>query len=92
MSEAGSRAARLRYQQEATAICPHCKGSGLTVNRSVTARAKKGGNASYLKNLDPKELSMSERGRRGGPPPMPTIQELERDDQGPLSEEPSGQL
>ena len=80
MSEAGSRAARLRYQQEATAICPHCKGSGLTVSQSVTARARKGGNASYVKSLDPNQLSMSERGRRGGPPPMPTIQELERDD------------
>ncbi len=47
-------------------ICPHCGGRMLT--EKARADARKGGNASYLKSLEPGQLSMSERGKRGGNP------------------------
>ena len=64
MTEAQRRAAKLRHQREAEVCCPVCDGKGWIVSRTVRARAKKAGNASYLKSLEPGQLSMSERGRR----------------------------
>ena len=73
MTEMQSKAAQQRYRRESEVCCPMCDGSGRIVSRTVKARAVKGGNASYLKSLQPGQMSMSER---GGRPRLPTLQEL----------------
>ena len=76
MTEKNQKAAKRRYQKEAEEICPTCQGSGRVLNENAKARARKGGNASYLKSLEPGALTMVERGRRGGAPRKPTIEDL----------------
>ena len=76
MTEVQKRAARKRYHREAEAICPTCDGKGRILTRNARARARKGGNASYLKSLQPGSLTMSERGRKGGRPRAPTRADL----------------
>ena len=76
MTEAQSKAAQQRYKRESEVCCPMCDGSGRILSRTVKTRALKGGNSSYLKSLQPGQMSMSERGKRGGRPRLPTLQEL----------------
>ena len=73
-------AARQRYHREADVICPLCDGKGLILSESVRTRAKQGGNASYRKSHQPGEMSMSERGKRGGQPRALTIDDIHRMD------------
>ena len=76
MSEMQSRAAAQRFKREGLDICPTCNGSGLVVAPSVIARARKGGVASSQRSLHPEQLSMSERGKKGGRPKDPTLASL----------------
>lgn len=76
MPHAKRRAAQQRYQREADILCAHCYGTGRVTAESVSARAQRGGNASFLVSLQPGRLSMSERGRRGGRPMEPTLGDL----------------
>jgi hypothetical protein len=75
MSAGQSEAARRRHAREASEdeICPECKGSGRIRGKTVRTRARKGGNASYMKSRETGQLSMSERGRLGGAPSLPTL-------------------
>lgn len=76
MTLSNSRSAKRRYHRDSLALCPSCHGSGRVLSPSVVARARRGGNASYLVSLGPGRLSMSERGKRGGRPPDPTLKDL----------------
>ena len=73
-------AARQRYHREAETICPICDGKGRILSASVRTRARQGGNASYLKSLQPGGMSMKERGKRGGGPRALTIDDIRRMD------------
>ena len=76
MTEAQRRAARQRHQRESYQICSACHGSGLEQSASITARARKGGNRTYLASLEPDSLSMADRARLGGRPKDPTLADL----------------
>ena len=89
MTERQRQAAKERYQREAEVCCPMCDGSGRILSRTVKARAKKGGNAAYLKSMEPGQMSMSDRGRRGGRPRALTLESLGLRD-GHLKEEAIG--
>ena len=47
-------------------LCPTC--GGIMLTEKAEADARKWGNASYLKSLEPGQMSMSQRGSRGGNP------------------------
>ena len=68
MTEGQSNASTTRSRRENEDLCKVCKGTGRVLSRSVLARARRGGNVSYLASLDNEQLSMSERGRLGGRP------------------------
>ena len=53
-----------------------CKGKGRILSESARTRARQGGNASYLRSLEPGQLSMAERGRLGGQPKALTIDDI----------------
>lgn len=76
MTAAQSAAQKKRYQRDAAKPCILCGGSGRIRGRSVTTRARAGGNASYLKSLRSGQMSMSERGRKGGAPKAITLDDL----------------
>ena len=76
MTEAQSKAAKERYHRDAEVCCPLCDGKGRILSQSTKSRSKKGGNAAYLKSLEPGQLSMSDRGRRGGRPRALTLASL----------------
>ena len=65
-----------RFHRESKELCRICHGTGLVLVESVTARAKRGGNSSYLVSLISGQLSMSERGSRGGRPREFTLADL----------------
>lgn len=81
MSDAQHTAAKQRFAKESQAQCPACGGSGRVVAESVSARARRGGNASYMSSLKLGRLSMSERGQKGGRPKEPTLQEMRQQQQ-----------
>lgn len=58
-------------------LCEHCGGGGRVQSKDAKARSRKGGNASYLRSLEPGQMSMRERGRRGGRPRQLTLAEIE---------------
>ena len=62
--------------REGQDLCPACHGSGRIGDGSTSARARRGGNASFLVSLNPERLSMSERGRLGGRPKELTLDAL----------------
>ena len=76
MTEIQKRAAKKAYRRQAETICPLCDGKGRILSESIRTRARQAGNASYLKSLEPGQISMSERGKRGGRPKEPTLAEL----------------
>ena len=76
MSELQHQAAQRRMDRESKRICPACNGSGRVTAESVGARARGGGNASYVKSLQPGQQSMTERGRRGGTPREASLSDL----------------
>lgn len=76
MTQGQSAAAKRRYQQEAAVICSACEGTGLVANQTITARSRKGGMQSYRRSLESGQLSMSERGKRGGRPEEPSLDYL----------------
>ena len=90
MTERQRTAAKERHQREAEVCCPLCDGSGRILSRTVKARAKKGGNAAYLKSLQPEQMSMSERGKLGGAPRLPTWEDLEAGRRQKRSSDPEG--
>ena len=71
-------AAKKRYQRKAKTICPMCEGKGRILSESARTLARRGGNASYLKSLEPGQMSISERGKLGGQPKALTIAEIRR--------------
>ena len=77
MTDSQSRAARHRYQRENAELCGVCSGTGRVQSQSAVAKAKRGGNASFLASLNPGRLSMSERGKLGGRFKEPTLVELQ---------------
>lgn len=81
MTERAKLSAKRRYQREAEELCPNCKGTGRVFSQTAKAKATQGGNAAYLKSLEPGQLSMSERGKKGGAPRLPTIDDLMRLDE-----------
>ena len=76
MTRVQQEAARERYQRESEVCCPLCEGTGRILSQTVKARAKKGGNATFLKSLMPGQMSMSERGKKGGRPKALTLADL----------------
>ena len=72
-----SESAKRAYQRRSVAICPTCDGKGTILSESAKTRAKQGGNARYLKSLQPGEMSMSEMGQLGGAPRALTFTDLE---------------
>lgn len=76
MTESQKNSAKKRFHREAEAVCPTCDGKGRILTRNARTRARKGGNASYLKSLQPGSLTMSERGKKGGRPRCPTRADL----------------
>ena len=63
MSEPQRQIARRRFDRESQKLCPAYNGSGRVTAESVGARARSGGNASYVTSLQPGQQSMMERGR-----------------------------
>lgn len=57
-------------------VCPTCQGAGTILGKTVRDRARKGGFASYRRSLEPGQLSMSQRGEKGGAPRLPTLADL----------------
>ena len=92
MSEPQRQAARARFERESQVVCPSCQGSGRVLADAVTARARKGGNATFLASLQPGGISMSQRGQRGGRPPEPSIGDLVGRDRGTVACEAHGGL
>ena len=82
MSESQSIAARRRFHRDAVEVCAECGGSGLAVTEAERSKAKAGGNHSFVKSLQPGEMSMSERGRLGGRPKEPNLEDLIDRDRG----------
>ena len=76
MTEPQRQSARRRYQRESESLCHTCGGTGRMLSPAIVSRARKGGNASFLASLEHEQLSMSERGSKGGRPNEPTLQEL----------------
>lgn len=76
MSKIKRGRAKARFERESTGLCVACQGTGRILSESAIARAKKGGNVSYLVSLCPEQLSMSERGQKGGRPKEPTLDDL----------------
>ena len=76
MSEAQRMAAKWRSDRESQTRCPACNGSGRVVSGSVSARARMGGTASYLRSLKAGQLSMADRGKRGGRPRERTLADV----------------
>ena len=90
MTEPQRDAARQSYLREAVDICPSCKGTGRVTSEGVKSRARKGGVHSYLRSLEAGQLSMTERGRRGGRPEEPSLAGLIDIDRGTRAREPKG--
>ena len=76
MSGKQSEAGKRRAQGEVEEKCPTCQGSGRVKSQKPSAIARKGGNAAYLKSFEAGEMTMAERGKRGGHPRLPTIEDL----------------
>lgn len=76
MTKSQSKQAKSRFERESTGLCAECHGTGRVLTQSAIAKAKRGGNISFLASLGPGRLSMSERGRLGGRPKDPTLDEM----------------
>jgi len=77
MGGAASRDTRpKRRYSKIEALCPFCEGKGRVAGRTLGARGRKGGNVAYLKSLEPGEMSMADRGRKGGRPRALTLTDL----------------
>ena len=76
MTESQSNQPKIRFERENIELCAVCRGTGRTLSNSALAKARRGGNASFLSSLSPGQLSMSERGRQGGRPRELTLEGL----------------
>lgn len=76
MTKAQSKAAKLAYQREAEHLCDACGGTGRIHLKTRTTRARKAGNTTYLRSLQPGVLSMSDRGKMGGRPRRLTLADV----------------
>ena len=74
------KAGKASFERHGRGICPTCKGSGKVTSQDWESRSRKGGNKSYLNSLDPRAMSMAERGKRGGSPRSLTLADLELGD------------
>ena len=72
-----SESAKRRWHRESEERCPHCAGSGRVMTTNAQTRARAGGNAAYLNSLKVGALSMVERGKLGGRPKAPTLEDLD---------------
>ena len=77
MPKTQSRKAKIRFERESLQLCEACHGTGQVLSATALARAKRGGNASYLASLGKGQLSMSERGQRGGRPKELSLEDLQ---------------
>jgi len=59
-------------------ICPLCGGTGVLASSVWREKGHKGGVRRFLVSLQLGQLSMSERGKRGGRPKALTIEDIER--------------
>ena len=55
-----------RAAAKAEELCDKCGGSGRLRSEDWIAKARRGGNTTYLRSQQPGQMSMSERGKRGG--------------------------
>ena len=69
---------RRSWGRRGTEVCPLCGGTGLVTSNSWRAKGRKGGIKSFLVSLQPGQLSMRERGKRGGRPRALRIEDIER--------------
>jgi hypothetical protein len=72
-----SESAKRRWHRESEERCPHCAGSGRVMTTNAQTRARAGGNAAYLNSLKTGALTMVERGKLGGRPKAPTLEDLD---------------
>ena len=77
MTNFQGKQAKTRFERESTGLCAVCQGTGRVLTQSARARARRGGNTSYLTSLASGRLSMSDRGRLGGRPKEPMLEELQ---------------
>ena len=63
------------WQKHGRVRCDHCRGTGYVVSPEWHDMAQNGGQRSYENSLQPGAMSMAERGRRGGTPPLPRIEQ-----------------
>ena len=76
MTKTQSKRAKMRFERENEGLCHLCHGTGRVLSNAALARAKKGGNASYLASLGSGSLSMSDRGKLGGRPNELTLDQI----------------
>lgn len=76
MSTTQNKSAARRFSRENEQLCAACHGTGRVLTQSALARARRGGNASYLVSLSCGRLSMSERAQKGGRPRELTLEDL----------------
>ena len=76
MTKTQSRRAKTRFEKGSTSLCAVCHGTGRVLSQLAVAKAKRGGNVSYLASLNSGRLSMSDRGKLGGRPRELTLQAM----------------
>ena len=76
MTKTQSEGAKTRYERDSTGLCAVCHGTGRVLSQSAVAKAKRGGNATYLASLGSGGLSMADRGRLGGRPKELTLDQI----------------
>lgn len=78
MRRPSTKTAKQRYIRDNKHLCPTCGGTGITTNSAASDRSKKAGNTTYLRSLQEGQLTMAERGKRGGAPRMWTIEDIRK--------------
>ena len=63
-------------EQTAKRVCTACGGKSRIASPNNASLYRKAGNASYLKSLEPGQMSMRERGRLGGRPHRLTLADI----------------
>ncbi len=68
---------RAMFQRDGKEPCPTCGGAGSVGTKSWETRSRKGGVNAAKRSMEPGQLSMTERGRLGGRPKLPTLEDVE---------------
>jgi hypothetical protein len=69
---------RRSWGKHGAETCPLCSGTGLVTSGAWREKGRKGGVKSFLVSLEPRQLSMRERGKHGGRPRALRIEDLGR--------------